>query len=440
MLKSLLPRHPPKPPPPLTPKIHPHRPLTTTPKESKGRPQKSLPAAYYRGGTSRAVIFDRAHLPKPNKNKEAWAPIFRAVIGSPDAAHKRQLDGMGGGISSLSKVCIVSGTPTHPAADVDYTFVSLGVVDDHVDYTSNCGNMSAAIGPFAVDSGVFKPALLGVGEEGEVTVRIHNTNTGKIIHSTFPVVRSEMDPGLVEAATSGDFEIDGVTGSAARIQLDFLDPAGSVTGTLLPTGREVDVFEVKVEGTRGEKKMEVEATCIDVGNPCVFVRAADLGVRGNLTPDELTADLPLLEKLNRIRRQAGVEMGIASTPEAVPGSIPKICMVAAPGEDARSVEKEQTPQRVDLVARALSVGQPHKALPITVALSLAAAARVEGSTVAQIVNGKEMIDAAGITIGHASGNLLVGAAFAEDGALKSGRVFSTARRLFEGRVFWKDEQ
>ncbi|CAG8001900.1 unnamed protein product [Penicillium salamii] len=372
------------------------------------KPQNSLPAAYYRGGTSRAVFFQQNDLPK---DKEHWAPIFRNVIGSPDP-YGRQLDGLGGGLSSLSKVCVV-GPSTHQDADVDYTFISLGIKNNDVDYSSNCGNMSSAVGPFAYDSKLFSP------DGDSASVRIHNTNTGKIIHSSFPVVDGE-------AASSGDFAIDGVAGTAARVQLDFINPAGSVTGKLLPTGNVVDVFD------------GVTATCIDVGNPCVFIQAHGLGVQANLTPDEITTHPDLLVRLDSIRRQAGVKMGIADTLESVPGSVPKICLVGTPSTDARDVKQEQTPAKVDLLARALSVGQPHKAVPITVALALAAAARVEGSTVDGVVS-KDQVDSAGITIGHASGNLMVGANFADSGELTSATVFRTARRLFEGRIFWKND-
>jgi 2-methylaconitate cis-trans-isomerase PrpF len=377
--------------------------------------QHSLPAAYYRGGTSRAVFFKKEDLPT---SKEDWAPIFRNVIGSPDP-YGRQLDGLGGGISSLSKVCVV-GAPTHEDADVDYTFVSLGIKNSDVDYSSNCGNMISAVGPFAVDARLFPVLGESESDNDSVEVRIHNTNTGKIIRSSFPVVGGE-------AAASGDFAIDGVAGTAARVQLDFVNPAGSVTGALLPTGNVTDVFD------------GITATCIDVGNPCVFVRASDLGVDGNLTPEEIAAHSDLLPRLGSIRRQAGVSMGIAGEVSSVPGSVPKICMVAAPSAtDARGVEQKQTSADVDLLARALSVGQPHKAVPITVALALAAAARVPGSTVAGVVD-KDPVDRAGITIGHASGNLLVGADFDADGALTSATVFRTARRLFEGRIYWKDD-
>lgn len=375
--------------------------------------QNSLPAAYYRGGTSRAVFFKQEDLPADRKD---WDSIFRGIIGSPDP-YGRQLDGLGGGISSLSKVCVV-GKSTHRDADVDYTFVSLGIKNTDVDYSSNCGNMISAVGPFAVDSRLFP---LGQNSPGSVSVRIHNTNTGKVIHSSFPVVDGE-------AAASGDFSIDGVAGNAARIQLDFINPAGSATGKLLPTGNAIDFID------------GISATCIDAANPCVFVKADDMGVDGNLTPDEITAHPDLLSRLDSIRRQAGAKMGIADTPAEVPGSVPKIGLVAKPSpSNPRDAEQKQTSADVDLLVRALSVGQPHKAVPITVALALAAAARVPGSTVSQVVAGKDPIDDAGITIGHASGNLLVGARFEEDGSLSSATVFRTARRLFEGRIFWKDE-
>ncbi|KAJ5989089.1 hypothetical protein N7481_004299 [Penicillium waksmanii] len=378
-----------------------------------GTKQNALPAAYYRGGTSRAVFFKQEDLPQDRKQ---WDSIFRGVIGSPDP-YGRQLDGLGGGISSLSKICVV-GKSTHRDADVDYTFVSLGIKNTDVDYSSNCGNMISAVGPFAVDAELFP---LSEENADSASVRIHNTNTGKIIHSSFPVVDGE-------AAATGDFSIDGVAGSAARIQLDFINPAGSATGSLLPTGNPIDTID------------GISATCLDTANPCVFVRASDLGVEGDLTPDEITAHPDLLSRLDSIRRQAGVKMGLAETLAAVPGSIPKICLVAAPlSSSTRDASQNQTSANVDLLARALSVGQPHKAVPITVALALAAAARVPNSTVADVVAGKNPVDDAGITIGHASGNLLVGANFDDDGALLFATVFRTARRLFEGRIFWKND-
>lgn len=373
--------------------------------------QHSLPAAYYRGGTSRAVFFKQNELPH---DRTQWDHIFRSVIGSPDP-YGRQLDGMGGGISSLSKVCVV-GKPTHPDADVDYTFIALGVTNTEVDYSSNCGNMISAVGPYAVDAGLFPADHTG---SNSVSIRIHNTNTGKIIRSSFPVVDGE-------AAASGDFAIDGVAGTASRVQLDFVDPAGSRTGKLLPTGQVRDILD------------GIPATCIDVANPCVFVQARDLGVEGNITPDEITAHPDLLLRLDSIRRQAGVKMGLAQTLQMVPGSVPKICLVSPPASNSRATEQQQTASHIDLLARSLSVGQPHKAVPITVALALASAARLPGSTVTEVASASR-IDETGITIGHASGNLLVGATFDENGGLNAATVFRTARRLFDGRIFWKNE-
>jgi 2-methylaconitate cis-trans-isomerase PrpF len=174
--------------------------------------QNRLPAAYYRGGTSRAILFRQQDLPT---DRREWEQIFCGVIGSPDP-NGRQLDGLGGGISSLSKICVV-GPSSHPDADVDYTFAAIGVKNWDVDYSSNCGNMTSAIGPFAIDTGMLKS-----NEDGEATVRIHNTNTGKIIHSTFPVTDGE-------AQAYGDFAIDGVAGTAARIELAFINPASVIT-------------------------------------------------------------------------------------------------------------------------------------------------------------------------------------------------------------------
>lgn len=209
------------------------RSMSTTPPTRK---QHRLPAAYYRGGTSRAIIFKSQDLPP---NRDQWAAIFRGVIGSPDPSYGRQLDGMGGGISSLSKVCVVGPSTV---ADVDYTFAAVGVRDDDVDYSSNCGNMSAAIGPFAVDSGLVKPSG---GADGECVVSIHNTNTGKIIRATFPVVDGE-------AAAGGDCVVAGVAAASAK---------ATVTGTALcgcPTDRvRTQISPTSLAESRGTHTMAI---------------------------------------------------------------------------------------------------------------------------------------------------------------------------------------
>lgn len=405
-------------------------------------------------------------------DKAAWAPIFLASIGSPDPEHGRQLDGMGGGISSLSKACVV-GAATVEGADVDYTFAALGVRDDVVDYSSNCGNMSAAVGPFAVDSGLVPvppqtvlrlalrdagvsssgsgirqseeeasggpetPAVVGAApDDVNFRVRIHNTNTGKIIAATFPLASSPDSPGGVEAAASGSCAVDGVAGTGAPVRLDFLRPAGSRTGKLLPTGRAVDDVEIPADGGA------VRATLIDAGNPCCFVAAADLGVAdGAMSAAAIDADEPLKRRLEALRRRAAVMMGLADTVEDAPSSVPKIGFVSRQAPPAGGLASSDA-----VTVRAMSVGQPHKAMPLTVAIALAAAARLPGSVVADCVVRPEAAsrdgrsggdDDAGIVVHHASGTLTVGAKFSEEGHLEHATVYRTARRLMEGKIFWK---
>ncbi|MCI0345713.1 MAG: PrpF family protein, partial [Chloroflexi bacterium] len=217
--------------------------------------QRRIRSVFVRGGTSRALVFHQRDLPS---DRAAWDAIFLAALGSPDPGG-RQLDGLGGGISSLSKVAVV-GPSSRPDADVDYTFGQVEVTRAAVDYRGNCGNISSAIGPFAIDEALV-PA-----REPLTVVRIHNTNTRKLIHARIPVEAGQ-------AAVRGDFRLDGVPGSGARIALDFLDPGGAGTGRLLPTGHPQDALEVPGLGT-------IAASLVDATNPMVFVRAKDLGLDG----------------------------------------------------------------------------------------------------------------------------------------------------------------
>lgn len=370
--------------------------------------QNSIPVAYYRGGTSRALIFHEKDLPA---SRAEWAPIFLGTMGSPDP-NGRQLDGMGGGISSLSKICVVAPSK-RAGAQVDFTFIQVGVKNNAIDYAGNCGNMTSAIGPFAIDSGLIDPGT----SSGLVTVSLYNTNTDKIINATFPVSEGE-------AVADGEFAIDGVSGTASKIQLDFVDPAGSKTGKLLPTGNTVDIFD------------GIRSTCVDVGNPCVFVKAEDLGVDGTMLPDETQVYPGLLQRLESIRRQATVAMGIAKTLDEVPPSIPKICFVSRPSSHKLLSGEQTDDASVDVVVRAISTGQPHKALPITSGLCVSAAAKLPGSIVHECLSsgsgGRDEL-----TIGHPSGKLVVGAKYNDSGKLERATVFRTARRLMEGRVYWK---
>ncbi|PSK42852.1 hypothetical protein B9Z65_6806 [Elsinoe australis] len=332
-------------------------------------------------------------------------------MGSPDP-NGRQLDGMGGGVSSLSKVCIV-GASSDREADVDYTFAAIGVKDDEVDFSSNCGNMTSAIGPFAAEAG-----LVPRPPDGDTEVLIRNTNTGKKIRATFEVEDAQ-------AVAGGDFAIDGVAGTSSKISLAFLNPAGAKTGKALPTGNIVDKFD------------GIYATCVDVGNPCVFVQASGLDVQGSLLADEIEVHPTLLKRLDSIRRQAAVAMGISPDTSQVPGSIPKIAMVCPPHAHALLSGAMMDEKSCDLVVRAISGGQPHRACPITVAMALAMAARLKGSTVNECVI-SQPVDADGITLGHNSGTLLVNAQFDNHGEVEAATVFRTARRLMEGKVYWVD--
>ncbi|KAL1956094.1 hypothetical protein VTO42DRAFT_7613 [Malbranchea cinnamomea] len=398
------------------------RPLLTQP-----RKQNRIPASYYRGGTSRGLIFNVRDLPSEAAD---WDAIFRGTLGSPDP-NGRQLDGLGGGISSLSKICVV-GPAQRPDADVAFTFVQVGIKDGAIDYSGNCGNLMAAIGPYAVDSGIISLK----DRQESATVRIYNTNTDKIVESTFPVRNGEA------ATAHGDLAIDGVAGTGAKIRLDFLDPAGSKTGRMFPTGSVVDV----IDGVR--------TTCVDVGNPCIFLLAEELGIDGTMLPDATAQTPGLLEKLERIRAQAAVKMGMAATLDAVPASIPKVCFVSPPRTHRLLSGEEMQADKVDIVTRAISVGQPHKALPITAGLAMSAAAGVAGTVVQECYAlsrrspppspssssascaSRRSNSEDELVIGHASGKLDVGAKFV-NGELERVTVFRTARRLMEGTVFWK---
>lgn len=375
--------------------------------------QLKLPAVFMRGGTSNAVVFHARDLPR---DRALWDEIFLAAIGSPDP-YGRQLDGMGGGISSLSKVCVV-GPSTRPDADIDYTFAQVQVKDAKVDYSGNCGNMSSAMGPFAVDEGLVKTS----GKEA--LVRIHNTNTRKIIWSRFAI-----DEG--QSAVDGDLAIPGVSGTGAPVRLEFREPGGATTGKLLPTGNVIDALEVPGYGS-------FRASLVDAANATCFLDAADLGLKGTEMPEELDRNAELLKKLAAIRIAASLAMGIGKTPEeaAEKATVPFIGFVSA-AQDAPTLAGERiSGVNVDLTARMLSNGQPHRALPLTVTLCTAIAARIEGSIVNRLTRGSEDTEAE-LRIAMPSGVLTVAASvMRKDGQwhAEQGAFYRTQRRMFEGYV------
>lgn len=373
--------------------------------------QRRIPAAFIRGGTSKAVVFRQADLPADRK---LWPELFVAALGANDP-NGRQLNGLGGGISSLSKVCVV-GPPSRPDADIDYSFFQLAPRNASVDRSGNCGNMSSAMGPFAVDEGLVDVA----GDAAEV--RIHNTNTAKIIRARFA-----LDDG--RSAVDGDFELPGVAGSGAPVTLDFLDPGGAGTGRLLPTGKARDRLQVPGVG-------EIAASMIDAANPCVFVAAGDMGVAGGEAPDALEADLAFLERMEAVRQAASVAMGIApdlAAAAAISG-IPKVAVVAPPAPQTLLTGAEMAADRMDILVRMISVGQPHRAVPLTGALCLAVATGVPGSIPAEVCRAGRTR----VRIAQPSGLTVVEAAMTvRDGAphAVSASVVRTQRRLMDGFVY-----
>ena len=376
--------------------------------------QLRIPAAFMRGGTSKAIVFRQEDLPA---DRSRWDAIFLAALGSPDP-FGRQLDGMGGGDASLSKVCVV-GPPTRGDADVDYTFVQVQVKQAALDWSGNCGNMSSAIGPFAVDEGLVQV------RGPQALVRIHNTNTRKIIWSRFAV-----EDGV--AAVDGELAIPGVCGTGAPVRLEFREPGGATTGRLLPTGNVVDRLDVPAHG-------RFSVSLVDAANACCFLRAEDLGLTGTELPDALDAGTGLLERLEAIRVAASVAMGITKTPDEARARrlLPFIGFVSRPQDAASLAGDRIAAADVDLTARMVASGQPHRALPLTGSLCMAVAARLEGSVVHAVARSSADAEAA-IRIGMPSGVLTVAATVrrTDDGWLaEQGAFYRTQRRLFDGYVY-----
>ena len=370
--------------------------------------QRLIPAVFMRGGTSKGLFFRDRDLPADPANRDA---LLLRALGSPDP-YGRQLDGMGGGISSLSKAAII-GPPTRDDADIDYTFAQVAVDAPVVDYGSNCGNLSAAVGPFAVDERLCARA------DGGALVRIHNTNTGKVIHSTFAVCDGQ-------AVVEGDLAIPGVPGAGAPVRLDFFDPGGSRTGELLPTGEPVDVLDAG--GAR------IRASLVDAANPLVIVAAAEVGLSGVEAPAEIEARPGVMALLDQVRREAGVRMGLGRAPADVPLSIPKLAVVSAPQPFSTLAGEEIAADAHDLAVRMLSMERAHRAVPVTGALCLGVASRVPGTVLQELMSCSPGRD---LRLGTPSGVVTVGADVEQrEGAphAVSATLLRTARRLMQGAV------
>jgi 2-methylaconitate isomerase len=365
-----------------------------------------------RGGSSKGLFFKSVDLPDSVEEKNQ---IFLQALGSPDP-YERQLDGMGGGISSLSKIAFIS-LSDHPNADVDYTFGQVAVDQAIVDYRANCGNLSSAVGPFAVDEGLINTS------DGKCLVRIYNTNTKKIIHSYFSVKGGRFNP-------KGDFVIAGVPGSGSRIKLEFTDPGGALTGALLPTGKPIDTITLSTGHP-------IVASLVDASNPLIFISAESVGLSGTEHPDSIEQDNALMSKLDKIRRIGGVLMGLADVPEEVPLANPKIAMVATPMNFTKLDGNIVAKSEFHISVRMLSMGRVHRAITSTGAMCCAAAINIPGTIPNSIVSNIEEL-----AVGNPSGILPVNAKVKQHGDtvfIESLGIFRTARRLMDGFVYMRDQ-
>ncbi|KAH9847669.1 PrpF protein [Lenzites betulinus] len=386
------------------------RPLTTT--------ANPLPATFLRGGTSKGIFLRRYDLPE---DPTEWTPIFQGIMGSPDPQYRRQLNGMGGGVSSLSKVCVV-GPPSPeraPEVDVEYTFVQVGVDDGALDLSGNCGNLSSMVGVFALDEGLCVPRSVN-DEAGLATVRSYNTNTRKILDTTFPISRVDDKP--VPRLDIPQMEMAGVPGQASRIVLKSINPAGARTGKLLPTGNAINILESLSPFDL------IPASLVDATNPTVFISsrhlAEVLGLHGQVLTDAHYTSPQVEAALEAIRRAGAKTMKLDPSAKAQP----KIAVLSEPTAGA------------DIDIHAYSMGVLHKAVPMTVGLCLGVAAGVPGTLVHEIVgkarsqSGAKQDDM--VKIRHPGGMVEVGAEFADDGTVLNVQVLRTGRRLMKGSVWW----
>lgn len=373
--------------------------------------QVRIPATYMRGGTSKGLFFRLEDLPEaarlPGRARDR---LFQRAIGSPDP-YGAQIDGMGGATSSTSKCAVVSPSSL-PGHDVDYLYGQIAIGEDLVDWSSNCGNLSAAAGAFAIHAGYVDP-----GPDGVRTVRIWQANIGKTIVAHVPVVGGEV-------RETGDFELDGVHFPAAEIVLEFVDPAAADEegGAMFPTGSPVDELELPGGGT-------IAATLIDAGITAVFVNASDLGYSGAELREAINGDAAALERFEALRAAGAERMGIAKT-----GRAPAIVFVAPPIDHVTSGGRQVPAGEIDLLARALSMGRLHHAMMGTASVAIAAAAAVPGTLVNRAAGGGTRTS---VRFGHPSGSLRVGAeARRIDGRWTVTRAIMSrsARILMEGFV------
>jgi probable AcnD-accessory protein PrpF len=385
--------------------------------------QIKIPATYMRGGTSKGVFFRLQDLPDAAQVPgEARDRLLMRVIGSPDP-YAKQIDGMGGATSSTSKTVIASKS-TRPGHDVDYLFGQVSIDKPFVDWSGNCGNLSAAIGPFAIASGFIDRAR--IPDNGTVTVTIWQANIGKTIVAHVPIANGEVQE-------LGDFELDGVTFPAAEVQLEFMDPAaeaeGEGGGAMFPTGHLVDDLEVPGVGT-------LKATLINAGIPTIFLNAQDIGYTGTELQDAINGDPKALAMFETIRAYGALRMGLVKHVEeaARRQHTPKVAFVAPPAGYTASSGKQVQAEDIDLLVRALSMGKLHHAMMGTAAVAIGTAAAIPGTLVSLAAGGRAH---EAVRFGHPSGTLRVGAEAKQEGGdwvVTKAVMSRSARVLMEGWV------
>ncbi|HCG5489632.1 TPA: 2-methylaconitate cis-trans isomerase PrpF [Vibrio parahaemolyticus] len=380
--------------------------------------QIKVPATYMRGGTSKGVFFNLEDLPSEAQVAgEARDKLLLRVIGSPDP-YGKQIDGMGGATSSTSKTVIVSRS-SRDDHDVDYLFGQVSIDKPFVDWSGNCGNLSAAVGPFAIHAGLIPQER--IPENGIVTVRVWQVNISKTILVHVPIVN-----GFVQE--TGEFELDGVTFPAAEIQVDFVDPAAG-EGSMFPTGNLVDDLVVPDVGT-------FNATFINAGIPTIFIDAESIGYQGTELQDQINNDDAALAMFESIRAHGALKMGLISELEEAQTRqhTPKVAFVSKPKSYQSSSGKAVNESEIDVLVRALSMGKLHHAMMGTAAVAIASAACVPGTLVNLAAGGGEKES---VTFGHPSGTLKVGAKAkqTEQGWVVQKAIMSrSARILMEGFV------
>ncbi|UHL62968.1 2-methylaconitate cis-trans isomerase PrpF [Paralcaligenes sp. KSB-10] len=379
--------------------------------------QIRIPALYMRGGTSKGVFFLPEDLPADPARRDA---VLLRIMGSPDP-YEKQLDGMGGATSSTSKIVIVSKS-RQPGCDVDYLFGQVSIDRALVDWSGNCGNLTSAVGPFAIHRG-----LIDAPRDGVAAITIWQANIQKKIVAHVP-----MRDGEVQEL--GNFELDGVTFPAAEIRLEFLDPGADggeddAGGAIFPTGNPVDVLSVPGVG-------DVEVTLINAGNPAVFIEAVTLGLSGAELPDDINKDAALLARFEAIRAHGAVAMGLAESVEYASSKrqhTPKIAFFGKPAAYVASSGKHVQAEDIDVLARIVSMGKAHHAMTGTGAVAIAAAAAIPGTVVSRVLGGVKT----GVRFGHPSGTLGVGAEAQQSAGgwvVTKATMSRSARRLMEGSV------